>query len=73
MEKTVTNVLEREINGVEGMDYITSSSTNTGQSNISVVFQSGQEKDIAQVNVQEQSGGGRTSAAPRGESAGDYG
>jgi HAE1 family hydrophobic/amphiphilic exporter-1 len=52
VEKTVTNVLEREINGVEAMDYITSSSTNTGQSNISVVFQPGRDKDIAQVNVQ---------------------
>ena len=52
VEKTVTNVLEREINGVEAMDYITSSSTNTGQSNISVVFEPGRDKDIAQVNVQ---------------------
>lgn len=52
VESTVTTVLEREINGVQGMDYITSSSTNTGQSTISVVFQPGQDKDIAQVNVQ---------------------
>ena len=52
VENTVTTVLEREINGVEGMDYITSSSTNTGQSTISVVFEPGQDKDTAQVNVQ---------------------
>lgn len=52
VEQTVTNVLEREINGVEGMDYITSNSTNTGQSSINIVFQSGQDKDISQVNVQ---------------------
>ena len=52
VEQTVTNVLEREINGVEAMDYLTSSSTNTGQSTINVVFQSGRDKDIAQVNVQ---------------------
>jgi HAE1 family hydrophobic/amphiphilic exporter-1 len=52
VETTVTNVLEREINGVEGMDYITSSSTNTGQSSISVVFQPGEDKNTAQVNVQ---------------------
>lgn len=52
VEKTVTSVLEREVNGVEGMDYITSSSTNTGQSTINVIFQSGRDKDIAQVNVQ---------------------
>jgi HAE1 family hydrophobic/amphiphilic exporter-1 len=52
VETTVTNVLEREINGVEGMDYVTSSSTNTGQSTINVVFRPGENKDTAQVNVQ---------------------
>ncbi|PSN20330.1 hydrophobe/amphiphile efflux-1 family RND transporter, partial [filamentous cyanobacterium CCP5] len=52
VETTVTNVLEREINGVEGMDYLTSNSTNTGQSTINVIFQPGRDKDIAQVNVQ---------------------
>ncbi|TVP63839.1 MAG: efflux RND transporter permease subunit [Leptolyngbya sp. LCM1.Bin17] len=52
VESTVTTVLEREINGVEGMDYITSSSTNTGQSSINVVFRPGRDKDIAQVDVQ---------------------
>jgi HAE1 family hydrophobic/amphiphilic exporter-1 len=52
VENTVTNVLEREINGVEGMDYLTSSSTNTGQSTINIVFRPGQDKDLAQVNVQ---------------------
>lgn len=52
VENNVTTVLEREINGVEGMEFITSSSTNTGQSSINVVFQPGQDKDFAQVNVQ---------------------
>jgi len=52
VESTVTEVLEREINGVEGMEFITSSSTNTGQSSINVVFDSGRDRDIAQVNVQ---------------------
>jgi HAE1 family hydrophobic/amphiphilic exporter-1 len=52
VESTVTEVLEREINGVEGMEFITSSSTNTGQSTINVVFDSGRDRDIAQVNVQ---------------------
>ncbi|MBD2107843.1 efflux RND transporter permease subunit [Nodosilinea sp. FACHB-13] len=52
VESNVTTVLEREINGVEGMQYITSSSTNTGQSTINVVFGPGQDKDISQVNVQ---------------------
>ena len=52
VESNVTTVLEREINGVEGMEFITSSSTNTGQSSINVVFQPGRNKDIAQVDVQ---------------------
>ncbi|MBE9155602.1 efflux RND transporter permease subunit [Nodosilinea sp. LEGE 06152] len=52
VENNVTTVLEREINGVEGMEFITSSSTNTGQSSINVVFQPGRGKDIAQVDVQ---------------------
>lgn len=52
VESTVTTVLEREINGVQGMDYVTSSSTNTGQSTINVVFQPGRNKDIAQIDVQ---------------------
>ncbi|MGB5972561.1 MAG: efflux RND transporter permease subunit, partial [Nodosilinea sp.] len=52
VESNVTTVLEREINGVQGMEFITSSSTNTGQSSINVVFQPGRNKDIAQVDVQ---------------------
>jgi hydrophobic/amphiphilic exporter-1 (mainly G- bacteria), HAE1 family len=34
VEETVTNVLEREINGVEGMRYMASTSSNDGTSNI---------------------------------------
>ncbi|MEL6383803.1 MAG: efflux RND transporter permease subunit [Cyanobacteria bacterium J06626_18] len=52
VEKTVTNILEREINGVEGMRYMTSSSTNTGGSNITITFDATRDKDIAAVDVQ---------------------
>ena len=52
VEKTVTSILEREINGVEGMRYMTSSSTNTGASDITVTFDSTRNKDIAAVDVQ---------------------
>ncbi|WP_017298192.1 efflux RND transporter permease subunit [Nodosilinea nodulosa] len=52
VENNVTTVIEREVNGVEGMQFITSSSTNTGQSSINVVFGPGRDKDLAQVNVQ---------------------
>lgn len=51
VEDTVTGVLEREINGVDGMDYMTSN-TFAGNSQISVFFGSDTNKDTNQVNVQ---------------------
>jgi HAE1 family hydrophobic/amphiphilic exporter-1 len=52
VEKAVTIPLEEAINGVEGMRYITSSSTNSGTSQITVTFQTGYDLDIAAVDVQ---------------------
>ena len=52
VEKTVTNILEREINGVEGLRYMTSSSSNSGISSITATFDSSRDKDIAAVDVQ---------------------
>lgn len=44
--------IEEQVNGVEGMDYITSTATNTGQATINVVFKQGINPDIAAVNTQ---------------------
>ncbi len=44
--------IEEQVNGVEGMDYITSTATNTGQATIQVIFKQGIDPDIAAVNVQ---------------------
>ncbi|PKQ60968.1 multidrug transporter AcrB [Labilibaculum filiforme] len=44
--------LEEEINGVENMDYITSTASNSGTASISVVFKQGTDPDMAAVNVQ---------------------
>ncbi len=44
--------LEEAINGVENMDYITSSASNTGDANITVYFKQGSNADMAAVNVQ---------------------
>ena len=52
VEKAVTIPLEESINGVEGMHYITSASTNSGVSTITVTFQTGYDLSIAAVDVQ---------------------
>ncbi len=52
VEKAVTIPLEESINGVEGMRYISSSSTNSGTSEITTTFQTGYSLDIAAVDVQ---------------------
>ncbi|MBW4541249.1 MAG: efflux RND transporter permease subunit [Myxacorys chilensis ATA2-1-KO14] len=52
VEKTVTSLLERQINGVEGMRYMTSISSNDGTSQITVTFEPGRNKDLAAVDVQ---------------------
>lgn len=44
--------LEEQINGVENMDYMTSTATNTGSATISVTFKMGTDPDMAAVNVQ---------------------
>lgn len=51
VEETVTTVLEREINGVNGMRYMTSTSSDDGVSNITVTFRQGYNIDIAAVDV----------------------
>lgn len=52
VENAVTNILERQINGVKGLRYITSSSSNSGNSSISVIFDSEMNPDLAAVDVQ---------------------
>ena len=52
VEEGVTSVLEQQINGVENMEFITSTSAADGTSAITVSFASGTDGDINQVNVQ---------------------
>lgn len=44
--------LEEQINGVENMDYMSSTATNTGSATISITFKQGTDPDMAAVNVQ---------------------
>jgi HAE1 family hydrophobic/amphiphilic exporter-1 len=52
VESAVTTILEQSINGVEGMRYISSTSSNDGTSAITITFQTGYNLDIAAVDVQ---------------------
>ncbi|MGA7524721.1 MAG: multidrug efflux RND transporter permease subunit [Acidobacteriaceae bacterium] len=52
VESAVTIPLEEAINGVPGMRYIQSSSTNSGTSTITATFNTGYPLDIAAVDVQ---------------------
>src|SRR6267142_4396398 len=52
VETAVTTPMEQAINGVEGMLYMTSSSTNSGISQIVVTFDTTRDPDIAAVDVQ---------------------
>lgn len=52
VESAVTIPLEQQINGVEGMHYITSTSSNDGTSAITVTFNTGYDLNIAAVDVQ---------------------
>ncbi len=44
--------LEEQINGVENMDYMSSTATNTGAATIQITFKMGTDPDMAAVNVQ---------------------
>lgn len=52
VEDGVTSILEREINGVEGLRYMTSSSSNSGTSSITATFENNRDQDLAAVDVQ---------------------
>jgi len=52
VESAVTTILEEAINGVEGMRYMSSTSSNDGTSQITITFQTGYDLDIAAVDVQ---------------------
>ena len=49
---TVVQIVEKEMTGLDGLRYITSSTTSTGQVSITLTFHLGTDPDIAQVQVQ---------------------
>ncbi len=52
VEETVAAVIEAEVNGVEGMIYMSSKSANDGSYSLTVTFEVGTDGDLAQINVQ---------------------
>jgi HAE1 family hydrophobic/amphiphilic exporter-1 len=52
VESAVTTPLEQQINGAEGMKYITSSSTNDGVSSVTATFDLGRDPDLAAVDIE---------------------
>lgn len=52
LESSVTQVLEQQLTGIDGMLYFQSSSTSRGSVSISVILNKGIDADIAQVQVQ---------------------
>jgi multidrug efflux pump len=51
-EKTVTQVIEQQLTGIDHLLYFNSSSSSTGRSQITLTFETGTDPDIAQVQVQ---------------------
>jgi len=52
VESAVTIPLEQQINGAQGMKYVTSTSTNDGQSTIIATFDLDRDPDLAAVDIQ---------------------
>ena len=52
VQKSVVVPLEEAINGVEGMMYMSSTASNTGNASVQVFFRQGTDPDMAMVNVQ---------------------
>lgn len=52
VNQTVAQVLENQLNGIEGMDYMSSTSSNDGSYSLSIVFDLDTDGNTASVNVQ---------------------
>jgi multidrug efflux pump len=54
IQNSVTQVVEQQLSGIDGLLYFSSSSSSRGSVNINVTFKKGTNPDIAQVQVQNQ-------------------
>ena len=54
LESSVTQIIEQQLTGIDGLIYFSSSSSSSGQVTVTVNFEKGTDPDIAQVQVQNQ-------------------
>lgn len=54
IENSVTQIIEQQLTGIDGLLYFTSTSSSRGSVNISAVFEKGTDPDTAQVQTQNQ-------------------
>ncbi|RTZ47959.1 efflux RND transporter permease subunit [Candidimonas sp. SYP-B2681] len=52
LQDTVTQVIEQQMKGIDGMDYMSSTSDSSGRMALTITFKAGTDPDIAQVQVQ---------------------
>ncbi|TZG29550.1 efflux RND transporter permease subunit [Sphingomonas montanisoli] len=52
IESSVTQIIEQQLTGIDGLIYFQSTSSSSGSVNVTVTFQKGTDPDIAQVQVQ---------------------
>ena len=52
VEDSVTQIIEQKMTGLDGLQYIASTSSSSGGANVSLSFAAGIDADIAQVQVQ---------------------
>ena len=61
VNETVAQVIEEQINGTQGMDYMSSTSDDTGRYSLSVTFEVGTDGDMDAVKVQNNAAGANAS------------
>ena len=52
VENSVTQIIEQQLSGIDGLLYFSSSSSGRGAVNVSLTFEKGTDPDTAQVQVQ---------------------
>lgn len=72
VNQTVAQVIEDQLNGVENMDYMSSTSSNSGSYSLSIVFDLDSDGDTDSVNVQNSANLAKNSSAFRGPADGPY-